>query len=44
VWARVAKAYAAFAPSPLARWYAREMHGGAFIFLKPKNSFPTPRS
>jgi hypothetical protein len=27
VWARVAKAYAAFAPGPLARWYAREMHG-----------------
>jgi hypothetical protein len=27
VWARVAKAYASFAPSPLARWYAREMKG-----------------
>ena len=27
LWARVGKAYAAFAPSPLARWYAREMKG-----------------
>jgi hypothetical protein len=27
LWARVAKAYAAFAPSPLARWYARQMTG-----------------
>jgi hypothetical protein len=26
-WARVAKAYASFAPTPLARWYAREMKG-----------------
>jgi hypothetical protein len=26
-WARVAKAYASFAPSPLARWYARQMKG-----------------
>ena len=22
---------------------ARDMHGGAMIFLSPKNSFPTPR-
>ncbi len=27
LWARVGKAYASFAPSPLARWYAREMKG-----------------
>jgi hypothetical protein len=27
LWARVAKAYANFAPGPLARWYAREMKG-----------------
>lgn len=27
VWARVAKAYAGFAPSPLAHWYARHMKG-----------------
>ena len=27
LWARVAKSYASFAPSPLARWYAREMKG-----------------
>jgi hypothetical protein len=27
LWARVGKSYAAFAPSPLARWYAREMQG-----------------
>jgi hypothetical protein len=27
LWARVAKAYAAFAPSPLARWYATQMKG-----------------
>jgi hypothetical protein len=27
LWARVGKAYASFAPSPLARWYARQMKG-----------------
>ena len=27
LWARVGKAYASFAPSPLARWYARHMKG-----------------
>ncbi|MGE5616853.1 MAG: DUF4962 domain-containing protein [Bacillota bacterium] len=27
LWARIGKAYAAFAPSPLARWYARQWSG-----------------
>ena len=45
VWARVAKAYAAFAPSPLARWYAREMRGEdparPELLLAPKSE-PAP--